>query len=254
MLRVFDSPSLRMVELSFITLVLVLAGFIVFAVRTVAIHRFKDPIKGNRIATLVALGLGFWLSLTSLLSLTGFFARFDAIPPPFLLGVVPAMTMVLTLFAVPSTREWLTSLPSPRVIGFQAFRIPVELVLWALAHQSLVPHAMTFEGRNLDIVTGLTAPLVAWIASRQPMLSRWLVIAWNGLGLVLLANVIRIAVLSAPGPFRLLTEEAPNLVPALFPFIWLPYFLVPLALLGHLVSLAQTVRLMRTAIPGRVSD
>lgn len=77
--------------------------------------------------------------------------------------------------------------------------------------------------------------------------------AWNVAGLALLANVVRIAVLAAPGPLRRLTEEAPNQVPSLFPFVWLPYFLVPLALLGHLVSLVQLARPVRRDAPGRTS-
>jgi hypothetical protein len=242
-----DKPLPGIVDGSFIALVVILAGFLLFAVRYVATLRGKDSGGANRIATITAVSLGLWLSLTGILSLTGFFARFETIPPRFLLGVLPAIAAVLFLVSFHRTREWLTALPEAWVIGFQAFRIPVELVLWALAHHSIVPNAMTFEGRNFDILTGLTAPLVAYFGIVRGRWPRWAIIAWNAMGLFLLFNVVRVAILAAPGPFRQLTEEAPNLAPSLFPFIWLPYFLVPLALLGHLVSLAQVAQSAKVA-------
>jgi hypothetical protein len=52
---------------------------------------------------------------------------------------------------------------------------------------------------------------------------------------VLLANIVLVAILSTPNPFRVFTEGPPNLLPSTFPYVWLPSFLVQLALLGHLM-------------------
>jgi hypothetical protein len=62
-----------------------------------------------------------------------------------------------------------------------------------------------------------------------------LVIAWNLLGLGLLANIVIIAVLSTPVRFRSFTAGPANLLPSTFPYVWLPTFLVQAALFGHLV-------------------
>lgn len=242
-------PLPSIIEVSFIALVAILVGLIFIAVRFLRTARSKDPASALRIVTITTISLGFWLALTGFLSLQGFFAQFEVVPPRLLFGVLPAVVAVLFLVFFRRTREWLIALPEAWVIGFQAFRIPVELVLWSLAHHAIVPTAMTFEGRNFDILTGLTAPLVAYFGLVRGRWPRWAIVAWNAMGLFLLANVVRTAILSAPGPFRQLTEEAPNLAPSLFPFIWLPYFLVPLALLGHLVSLAQVARSTKSAAP-----
>ena len=55
------------------------------------------------------------------------------------------------------------------------------------------------------------------------------------LGFALLANIITIAVLSTPIPFRKFMEGPPNLLPSTFPFVWLPTFLVQAALFGHVL-------------------
>ena len=61
------------------------------------------------------------------------------------------------------------------------------------------------------------------------------VLAWNILGLALLANIVTIAVLSTPVPFRRFLDGPPNLLPSLLPYVWLPSFLVQLALAGHVL-------------------
>jgi hypothetical protein len=115
--------------------------------------------------------------------------------------------------------------------------VPVELALWGLAALHLGPELLTFEGRNFDIITGATAPLVAWLVVRRP--SKALIIGWNLLGLALLLNVLAHAVLAMPGPMQLIhVEPGPEIV-ATFPYIWLPAVLVPIALGLHILSLRQ---------------
>jgi len=98
----------------------------------------------------------------------------------------------------------------------------------------LVPVQMTFEGRNWDIVSGVSAAAVAWLAARRQA-PRWLVLLWNCVGLALLLNIVVIAVLSMPTPLRRFHNEPVNSFIAYFPYIWLPTFLVQLALFGHLL-------------------
>jgi hypothetical protein len=61
------------------------------------------------------------------------------------------------------------------------------------------------------------------------------VLAWNILGLALLANIVTIAILSTPVPFRRFIDGPPNLLPSEVPYVWLPSFLVQLALAGHVL-------------------
>ena len=124
-------------------------------------------------------------------------------------------------------------LPLWWLVAVQSFRLPLELAMHALYERGLMPVQMSYSGRNLDIVTGAMAVLVAILVGRGSA-GRRLVAAWNVLGLVLLVNIVAVAILSTPrfaafGPDRL------NVVITYPPFVWLPAILVPAALAGHLV-------------------
>ena len=125
------------------------------------------------------------------------------------------------------------------VVAFQAFRIPVELLLHRLYVEGTVPVQMTYSGRNIDVVTGLTGlALGLWLLAGRPA-ARGLLLAWNLLGLALLVNIVGVAVLSTPTPFRRFLEGPPNLVPSEFPYVWLPSFLVQVAWGSHLLVFRQ---------------
>lgn len=116
-------------------------------------------------------------------------------------------------------------------------RIPVEIVLWMLFTVSLVPEVMTFEGRNYDIIAGLTAPLIIFYGIRRPIIDKNRLLLWNVLCLFLLLNIVVMAILSVKSPFQTMSFNIPNKGVLLFPFIWLPSFIVPTVLFSHLVSI-----------------
>jgi hypothetical protein len=120
------------------------------------------------------------------------------------------------------------------LIGFQSFRIPVELWLHTLYQEGVVPVQMTYEGRNYDIVSGILAlVLFLWAIRRQP--PRWAIWTFNIVGLALLVNIVAIAMLSAPTPLRRFFNEPANTFVADVPYVWLPAFLVQAAWFGHLL-------------------
>lgn len=103
-----------------------------------------------------------------------------------------------------------------------------------LHQQGRVPVQMTFAGRNFDILTGILALVVAALAMRN-RLPAWGLLLWNRLGLGLLCNIVSIALPSTPTPLRVFLNEPANTIIATAPYIWLPVFLVPAALFGHLL-------------------
>lgn len=125
--------------------------------------------------------------------------------------------------------RWLSYVPIPALVVFQAFRLPLELVLHAWARQGVIPETMTWTGANWDIVSGILAILCA------PLSARRRIVAWsfNVIGFALLLNVMRVAILSSPLPFAWAVE------PRLALAFHLPYALImPIcvggALLGHI--------------------
>jgi hypothetical protein len=160
--------------------------------------------------------------------------RYNPLPAPALVMVmtVTIITLAITLSSVGA--RIIAAVGLPALVGFQAFRVPVEWLLYRLYAEGVVPVQMTYAGLNFDIVSGATAAVLGtWLLRHRP--SKAVVLAWNVLGLGLLATIVTIAVLSTPVPFRRFLEAPPHMLPSLFPYVWLPTFLVQMALAGHVL-------------------
>jgi hypothetical protein len=81
--------------------------------------------------------------------------------------------------------------------------------------------------------------LVYYFGYIKNVLNKKALVVWNIACLLLLANIVVTAVLSAPFPFQRFAFNQPNIALFYFPFIWLPCFVVPAALLAHLSALKQ---------------
>src|SRR5262249_2378684 len=120
------------------------------------------------------------------------------------------------------------------LIGFQAYRVVVEIMLAGLFAEGVIPGIMTWHGRNWDVVTGVTALPVAWLAATG-RIGPTGILLWNLLGLGLLVNVVTHAILAAPGRLQVFTAPPQLTLPFTFPGIWLPMVIVLAAFLGHLL-------------------
>ena len=207
----------------FVALVLVMA-----AVVSVGLRRASAGLG-------VMIGAGLiYLVVPGILAARGLLDRYNPLPAPALLLVLVLTAITLTITLSPIGRRVIAAVGVPALVGFQAFRIPVEWLLHRLYQEGVVPVQMTYAGRNFDIVTGVTAVAVgAWLT--RGARSRAVLLGWNILGLALLANIVTIAILSTPVPFRRFLDGPPNLLPSVLPYVWLPSFLVQLALAGHVL-------------------
>jgi hypothetical protein len=185
-------------------------------------------------ARLAGRPLLLWVVITGGLASSGLLVHFESFPPPVMRLILPALLVTGLLCGSSLGRNWVDRFSLAGLIGFQAFRLPLELLMHVAAREGVMPPQMTFTGRNFDILTGLLALPLAWLVARGRVGSG-AVWAWNVLGLALLVNVVGVAVLSFPGPYRVFLNEPANLWIAYFPFVWLPTVLVPLALAGHLL-------------------
>jgi hypothetical protein len=184
----------------------------------------------------------FWMFLTAWLAMGGFYEQFQYVPPRLaIFGVFPALVLI-ALYFILFRRSFIERLSLPVLTLLHVIRVPVELVLLCLFRFGFIPQIMTFEGRNFDILSGLTAPLVFWMAFRGGRINKPLLIGWNLITLGLLANIVIIAILSAPTPMQKFGFEQPNVGVVYFPFIWLPTIIVPIVLFAHLASLLQVSR------------
>ena len=116
----------------------------------------------------LVLEAGKWLVWQAVLAWTGFYTVTNTLPPRFALVVGPPLLLLAGLLATARGRRFLDALRPDRLTLLHAVRVPVELVLFGLYHYQAVPRLMTFEGRNWDILMGLSAPLVYYAAYRLP--------------------------------------------------------------------------------------
>lgn len=187
-------------------------------------------------AGFVFIGIAVWLGIVSKIVTSG---ALEAQPMPRLMFFLGACNLAGVLFALSSVGAALAKLPLPALIAFQAFRLPLEIILHSWARQGTIPGTMTWTGQNLDIVTGALAIPFAFIVARTSSLAAaW---AFNIVGIASLLNVGRVAAMSSPLPF------AWNVQPPLQLAFHMPYALiVPVcvagALGGHIV-LARALKL-----------
>ena len=145
--------------------------------------------------------------------------------------------VIVLLFTTVKGRRFLDGLDAKYLTILHVVRIPVELVLlWLFLHKD-VPVLMTFEGSNYDILSGISAPFVFYFVFIKNKLDRNFLVAWNLICIGLLANIVVIAILSAPFPFQQFAFDQPNIAILYFPYVWLPCCIVPLVLLSHLASI-----------------
>jgi hypothetical protein len=193
---------------------------------------------------LVFIGLCIWLAIQAVFSLNHVYnTDTNAFPPKiFLLGILPTILAILILFSTARGRQFIDSLPLKNLTYLHVVRLPVELVLFWLFLNRAVPQLMTFEGRNFDIIAGISAPIIAYFGFVKAKLSRRTILVWNFICLGLLANIVVNALFSAPSLFQKFAFEQPNIAILYFPFSWLPTFIVPMVLFSHLVAIRGVLR------------
>lgn len=178
-----------------------------------------------------------WLILQFIIGTTGFYTITEGFPPRFLLLILPPFIFIIGLFSTTKGLLFVDCLNIRTLTMLHVVRIPVEFVLYGLYVYKAVPELMTFEGRNYDIISGLTAPIIYYLGFVKKQLNTKILLIWNFICLGLLFNIVVHAVLSAPFPFQLFAFEQPNIAVLYVPFNWLPSCIVPLVFLSHLASI-----------------
>ncbi|HYX38049.1 MAG TPA: hypothetical protein VE954_33525 [Oligoflexus sp.] len=170
--------------------------------------------------------------VTAGLGLSGILADVSRMPPPFLFFVLALLVVSVGIAMSAWGGRVISAVPLRVLIGLQGFRILPEILLDLAWREGLAPVQMTWHGRNFDIVSALSALLLfaLWPRLTNPKVWAWL---QSILAFGLLVNIVSVAVLSAPLPFRVFMNEPANRFVAFFPYIWLPGVHVLTALILH---------------------
>lgn len=190
-----------------------------------------------------------WLAITAAAALSGRLARFDLTPPPMALLIVSVFALAFTLGLGPIGRRLARVVPLVALVGVQAFRLPLELVMHRAATLGIMPVEMSFGGYNFDIVTGAGALAIALALRAGVAVPRVVIRIWNLWGLWCLAVIAVVAVASSPMVAAFGAEPRHlNTWVLFFPYVWLPAVLVTVALAGHIV-VARALREEAARLP-----
>jgi hypothetical protein len=234
-------PDVLMASLAVAMVALLLVGAVLGARRAGC-----DASEVQRAASITLVALSAWLAIAAVLAMSGLLSEWSARPPRWPLLPLTAFAAIVAVIRSAAAQRVLSNIPPAWPIGAQTFRIGVELALYALYVAGRAPIQVTFEGRNFDVLVGLSAPFVAWLVARRGLGPKS-AIAWNAMGLAVLANTVGTVATSTPGPLHVDWPGPPLTAITSWPIVWLPAFLMPLAVFLHVVSLRQNIGRVRAA-------
>ena len=208
-------------------------GCLFYGVWISAVRESQDPF--HRLCP-VLFGVIAWIGAVSVIVWSGWLENRPMPRVLLFFGMVNAVSLYVGFSQV---GKWLAhGVPIAWLVAFQGFRLPLEAILHGWVRDGVIPRSMTWDGSNWDVISGALALLLA------PLVRVFRGAAWiaNIVGIVLLTNVARVAVLSSPLPFGWPVKPSLQLLFHL-PYAWILPIWVGGSLIGHVaLSRALIVR------------
>jgi hypothetical protein len=195
--------------------------------RTVAVRYFDAILVG-------------WFVLSIALALGGVYQAAPNGIPTIQYGIfIPILIGIWSIWRWPAVGRIIGVVPQPWIVGVQLYRALGVIFLILYATDKL-PGLFAWPAGIGDVTVGLSAPLVALAYARDPRRNANLVKAWNIFGILDLVVAVTTGFITTPSV--LFSYEPPNELISVFPLVLVPIYLVPLAILLHLASLAKLHR------------
>ena len=220
-----DRVTFTLFSFFLVSLALGLAAYII-AAGSRAAQKTSWSGPASLFSTLVAaFGLLMWIGLAIVLAA-------ERQIGPFLpsLLIVPPITLALLLAFSPDIRELIDAIPVDWAVGrvIQPARIIVGALIIAAWYQGLLPEFFALAAGCGEIVVGLFALYMRQMILKRRRLPRKAILAWNCFGAV--NFILAAAATSLTGNFGAAATTLEQ-----FPFALVPGFLVPIALMTHVV-------------------
>lgn len=178
-----------------------------------------------------------WALVQSGLALSGFYLHQSRFPR-FILVLLPAF-LFMGYGLLPQNITWMLSKRDVRLSTFlHTVRLPIEIILFKLYLNKMTPQLMTFEGRNFDIVIGITAPIVGYLYLKK-RISKIKLIAWNIIGIFFVCFILINGILPSELPFQQFAFDQPNRAVNFFPFTLLPAVIIPIVIWTHITDIIK---------------
>ena len=184
-----------------------------------------------------------WIILQSTLTLLGIYQQTELMPPRIMLyGIFPAILIIAFSLLLKQNQEFINSFNLKTLTYLHIIRLPVEICLALLYHYETMSIYVTYDGTNFDIISGISAPIIALICFKKDRVQKKTLLIWNIICMLLLINVVVTAILSTPSPLQQLAFDQPNTAILYFPFSLLPTMIVPIVLFAHLVAIKKITK------------
>lgn len=226
-------------KLGYLALSLIMTLLLIGIAKNALYKTFNKQMARKKLL-LVVLGLLAWHLYILLMGTSGFLNNFE-FPPRFALFLILPAFLFTGIFAyLNRNNAWLQNVPPSWLVYYQSFRILIETLFVFTVAAGILHKNVTIEGYNYDMVFGYSAPIIGYLFSRNIIKYRNLAIAWNYLGLAVIAFIIFLFMSTIYTP-SLYGEEL-NLMPMEFtnyPYVIVAAFLMPSAVFVHVLSLTQ---------------
>jgi hypothetical protein len=208
-----------------------------------ALKRSKWPDSRRRLTvqTTAVVLLG-WFAAAVILASLGVYHAAAAQFPTIEFGIaIPILMGSLMIWRWPALSRLIDAVPRRWVIGVQFYRFEgvTFLILYA---SNLLPGLFALPAGVGDMTVALAALAIGMGASGVGELRSQTVLRWNLFGIADLVIALATGFLTSPSAFQKFAFDQPNELISAFPLVLIPTFLVPLAILLHIISLVQLRR------------
>jgi hypothetical protein len=198
---------------------------------------------------LLATAIGAWVGVAAALAAAGRLADATTATVPLMGILFAAPLLVIALCALGSARlrTVLLEIPMPLLVGLNVMRVfGILFILLASAGRLGGPFPQS-AGWG-DVMTGLLAIPVAYLAAERSVRRVGIIAAWNLFGMLDLIVAVFLGVISSNGsPLQLIAAGAGSEAVQYLPYSLIPTVLVPFYLITHAIIFAQLAERRHTS-------
>jgi hypothetical protein len=196
---------------------------------------------------LLSYTMAVWFVLVVGLAQIPYFEVAGAWQPGDLLGFVgfsnllslPVIILLLAWKKSTAFEKFLDATPTWILVITQVYRL-VGIVFLIYYFQGKLAFEVGFTSGVMDVLTAISAIIVAWVIYHKPSREKTLVLAWSIFGLADFASAFTITGLSLFGVIQLMPEPSDLGMP---PLTIISIFQVPLAIFIHIYLIARVRKL-----------
>lgn len=231
---------MSLLELGYIGLTLLMTTVLLVGYATTMKRIGMAPTSIRSRIALTGFGIIGWLTYVFILAHSGILKDLS-LPPRFpLLLIIPLFIFTGVFLYAKRRSPVLHAIPRSWPIYFQSFRIAVESLFVSTVAIGYLHKEVTIEGYNYDMLFGISAIVIGLLVFQLKVLPKKALLAWNYMGILVLASVIFLFTTTVF--FPVLWGYESSFVPTEFldfPYILVAAYLMPLAVFMHILSIIQ---------------